>query len=252
MSGSDRQRNLSGAANHAEAIADFVVRRPANTAELGASSRERILDSAAKLFASRGYDGVSTRALAKTAQVNLSAIAYHFGGKDKLYREVLHRLIADSEPLIRPVISRLNSAPTLANDRFALAELSAWFVRHLLGTILSDGRAGQQMALLMREFHQPSPAFSIVLEGRVNPLHDAVAGLVGAATGRDAMDSQTLLLTHAVIGQCMSFGAVRTVVWARLEWDGYTPARVDTVIQTVTAAVLAMLGLPSEFPSADR
>lgn len=252
MSEPDQRRNLSEAANPANPIGGYPLRRSANGGEHGASSRERILDSAAKLFASCGFEGVSTRALAKTARVNLSAIAYHFGGKDKLYREVLHRLIADSEPLIRPVIDRLKKAPKLAGDHFALAELSAWFVRHLLGTILSDGRTGQQMALLMREFHQPSPAFSIVLEGRVKPLHDAVAGLVGAATRRSPKDPQTLLLTHAVIGQCMSFGAVRTVVWARLGWDGYTPARVDAVIHTVTGAVLAMLGLPTENSSVKR
>ncbi len=210
----------------------------------GGKSRDRIIRAAGRLFAARGYEGVSTRALATAASVNLSAIAYHFGGKDKLYREVLRRLVVDSDPLIRPVLERLRSAPALVGDRAALAELAAWFVHHLLGTILSDDRVGWQMALLMREFHQPSAGFPIVLEGRVNPLHDALAGLVSAATGRAVKAPETLLLTHAVIGQCMSFGAVRSVVWARLGWDRYTPDRVASVIATVVPAVLAMLGLP--------
>ena len=42
----------------------------------------------------------------------------------------------------------------------------------------------------------------------------------------------------------MMFGAARTVVWARLDWDGYTPARVERIIAPVTPAGPAILGLP--------
>ncbi|MCG8692946.1 MAG: TetR family transcriptional regulator, partial [Minwuiales bacterium] len=51
-------------------------------------ARERLLDAAVGLFAERGFDGVSTRELVSRAKVNLSAITYHFGGKEALYRAV--------------------------------------------------------------------------------------------------------------------------------------------------------------------
>lgn len=73
---------------------------------------------------------------------------------------------------------------------------------------------------------------------------NAVAGLVGAANGRPAEAPETRLLTAALIGQCMALGAARRVVWARLDWDDYTPERVDFVISTMVPAVLAMFGLP--------
>ena len=84
----------------------------------------------------------------------------------------------------------------------------------------------------------------MLLEERIHPLHNAVALLVGAATDQDAEAPETRLLTAAIIGQCMALGAARTVVCARLGWDGYTPERVDFIIRTLTPAVLAMLGLP--------
>ncbi len=218
----------------------------------GAASRARMLEAAGKLFASQGYTAVSTRALAKAAEVNLSAIGYHFGGKEGLYREVLRRLIADSDPIMQPAIARLDAGVAEAGgDRAGLARVAAAFVRHLLGSILADERMRWQMALMLREFQEPSAHFPMLLDERIHPLHDAVAGLVGAATERPPEAPETRLLTAAVIGQCMVFGVARTVVCARLGWDRYTPERVDRIIATVAPAVLAMLGLPTIGAAAD-
>ncbi len=52
-------------------------------------TRERIVKAAERLFAERGYDGTSIRAIVAKARVNQAAINYHFDGKDGLYREVL-------------------------------------------------------------------------------------------------------------------------------------------------------------------
>ena len=52
-------------------------------------TRERILKAAERLFADRGYDATSVRAIVAKARVNQAAINYHFAGKDGLYREVL-------------------------------------------------------------------------------------------------------------------------------------------------------------------
>ena len=52
-------------------------------------TRERITKAAERLFAERGYDGTSIRAIVAKARVNQAAINYHFDGKDGLYREVL-------------------------------------------------------------------------------------------------------------------------------------------------------------------
>ena len=85
----------------------------------------------------------------------------------------------------------------------------------------------------------------MLLEDRIHPLHNAVAGLVGAASGRPAEAPETRLLTAALIGQCMALGAARRVIWARLDWDEYTPERITFVIATIVPAVLAMFGLPA-------
>ena len=55
-------------------------------------SREALVDTAEGLFISSGYANVSTRQIADAAGVNLGLIQYHFGGKAKLFIEVLRRI----------------------------------------------------------------------------------------------------------------------------------------------------------------
>ncbi len=212
----------------------------------GEASRARILEAAGKLFAEHSFSSVSTRRIAKAAAVNLSAIGYHFGGKEELYGAVLRQLVADTEPMIGPAIAHLDAGVAAAKgDRQKLAAVMTGFLRGLLGSILGTERMRWQMALMLREFHHPSDWFPMLLEERIHPLHNAVAGLVGAARGQPAESAETRLLTAALIGQCMALGAARRVIWARLDWDDYTPERVNFVIATVTPAVLAMFGLPA-------
>ena len=52
-------------------------------------TRNSIMKAAVALFAERGYDGTSIRAIVSKARVNQAAINYHFKGKEGLYFEVL-------------------------------------------------------------------------------------------------------------------------------------------------------------------
>ena len=53
------------------------------------SPRGRILDAARKLFAERGFEASSIRAIAEAAAVNLAMVNYYYGSKDLLYRRVI-------------------------------------------------------------------------------------------------------------------------------------------------------------------
>jgi len=55
------------------------------------STKERILGAAETLFAQRGFDGASLRQLTSAAGVNLAAVNYHFGSKEKLVEQVFRR-----------------------------------------------------------------------------------------------------------------------------------------------------------------
>jgi AcrR family transcriptional regulator len=58
------------------------------------NTKERILDTAERLFAERGFDGASLRAITSGAGVNLAAVNYHFRSKNDLIHEVFARRLA--------------------------------------------------------------------------------------------------------------------------------------------------------------
>ena len=55
------------------------------------STKQRILGAAEDLFARRGFAGASLRQVTAAAKVNLAAVNYHFGSKDRLIEEVFRR-----------------------------------------------------------------------------------------------------------------------------------------------------------------
>jgi AcrR family transcriptional regulator len=57
-------------------------------------TKDKILDAAEGIFADHGYGGASLRAIITAAAVNLAAVHYHFGSKEKLLTEVIRRRAA--------------------------------------------------------------------------------------------------------------------------------------------------------------
>ncbi len=56
-------------------------------------SKQRILDSAAKLFAQKGYDGVGIREICRDADANICMVSYFWGGKKGLYKGIVDNLV---------------------------------------------------------------------------------------------------------------------------------------------------------------
>jgi AcrR family transcriptional regulator len=52
-------------------------------------TRDKILNSAWKLFAKNGFETVSIRDITQDANVNLASVNYHFGSKDGLIQEIV-------------------------------------------------------------------------------------------------------------------------------------------------------------------
>ncbi len=80
----------------------------------GAETRERLLDAAEQIFAERGFEGASIRAVTQAAGASVSAANYHFGSKEALLRETLLRRVG---PLNERRIARLDELEAEANGR---------------------------------------------------------------------------------------------------------------------------------------
>lgn len=99
-------------------------------------TKERILDAAEALFAAKGYDATSLRAVIQEAGVNLAAVHYHYGSKLLLFRAVVARRVdaINAERLAR--LDALASAPGAPGHVEALVE--AFFAPALLRAVDGD------------------------------------------------------------------------------------------------------------------
>jgi TetR/AcrR family transcriptional regulator len=91
-------------------------------------TRTRILRSAERLFARKGYRGVSLRDLARQCGVRMFTIQHHFGSKLALYREILRARDREVEALVRGVLAREASVPSAVET--IVDELFDFFLTH--------------------------------------------------------------------------------------------------------------------------
>jgi len=99
-------------------------------------TRDRILRTAERLFAERGFNGVSVRELAAAAQVNIASIGYHFKNKEGLLSEVYRR---HCEPMIEERLRGLAASSRLRGKARVAAIIEA-FIRPALQQVeVEDG-----------------------------------------------------------------------------------------------------------------
>jgi AcrR family transcriptional regulator len=85
------------------------------------ATRARILDVAEQMFAEHGVAETTIRMITDGAHVNVAAVNYHFGGKDKLVRAVIGRRMSSLEEArgarldaVEAVAEAEGRAPTVA------------------------------------------------------------------------------------------------------------------------------------------
>ena len=86
---------------------------------------ERIFLAAERLFAERGFDGVSVRDIVQEAGVNLAAVSYHFGSKSALLMELFRartkEMNRERHALLREAEAKFAGAPPIVGNSSRLA-----------------------------------------------------------------------------------------------------------------------------------
>lgn len=99
------RRPSAGDGRGVAALREFLQGIPADLRPPAPESpRGRILTAARSLFAQRGFDRTSIRAIGGQAQVNQAMVHYYFGSKERLYRWVISLEMLD---LFRGIVRRL-------------------------------------------------------------------------------------------------------------------------------------------------
>lgn len=137
---------------------------PAAAAKVpSAITRLTLLDTAERLFAERGIDGTSVRDITKAAAANVSAVNYHFGGKDGLVEAVFFRRLA---PLNDRRLTRLAAAVKQSGDApVPLESILDAFIRPSVDELRTGGYSNHFLRLMGRCLQEPNPKLETFLVG---------------------------------------------------------------------------------------
>ncbi|MFJ5382597.1 TetR family transcriptional regulator, partial [Cupriavidus sp. CER94] len=71
----------------------------------GEETRARIIEAAMRLFAAHGFDGASTRDIAREANVNAPALQYYFDNKEGVYLACIEYFVERAWAMLQDVVA---------------------------------------------------------------------------------------------------------------------------------------------------
>ena len=159
-------------------------------------TRERILKAAQRLFAERGYQDTTVRAVVVRARVNQAAINYHFGGKDGLYREVLRATI---RALTEHQLAHADEMKGMSREN-ALAE----FIKYQLRPLAARGELSRHFRIFDWEAVRPTAVYRKLVSEEATPFLSLAVDLMRRFMPK--ADQRTLTMAAIwLVGQCTVF-----------------------------------------------
>ena len=202
-----------------------------------ASTRSRILEAAGETFAECGFRSATVRKICERAGVNVSAIKYHFGGKEELYSEVLnywHEFAIQKYPPLLGVDE--NSSPE---------ERLGAFIRSLLFRLLDKGKPAWFGKLMAKEMGEPTRAFDNMVKEAMRPLNELLASIVKNMVGTTLSEERILLCCTSIIGQCVYYYNSRYITQL-FRQDMSSPEVIERIADHILRFSLKGLGHYSE------
>ena len=202
-------------------------------AEPSADTRSRILDAAEKLFAARGFDGVTIKEIGLEAQQNAALLYYYFDSKETLFREVLHRgvsqLIEDANRRIQASHNPDDIVRGVVAAQATMVARHASLPRLLMRTMLAT--------------HGPEliPSARQLSEQIFTRLRDAI--IAGQRSGQYRSDLDPTFSAISIISQIAYLvlaWPVATILLQR-ERDGISTADVESFAEHAALFALAAL-----------
>ncbi|MCU0254575.1 MAG: TetR/AcrR family transcriptional regulator [Acidobacteria bacterium] len=170
--------------------------------EAGASTEERLLAAAERLFAERGFAATSVRDITAEAGTSVAAVNYHFGGKDNLYRDLfLGRLRALREQRLA-AIGRVVAEAERAAAPIDPGVLLRAFADAFLEPVADPERGRNLVRLLTREFVDGNLPPAVFCEEMIRPVESAFAGALRQALPGIG-ERGSVLAVHFFVAQLM-------------------------------------------------
>jgi TetR/AcrR family transcriptional regulator len=93
-------------------------------------TRSRILEAAVKTFSDKGFEGASTRAIARAAGLEQGVLTYHFRTKDALWRAAAERVFRVLRTSVAERVASLEEGDTAERSREAIRQYVRTMAAH--------------------------------------------------------------------------------------------------------------------------
>jgi AcrR family transcriptional regulator len=148
--------------------------------------RDRLLDSAEELFCEHGFDGVSVRDIAASADCNIASVNYYFGSKKNLYIEMFRRYVSR---LIDEQV--MNIQQIMNSDNPTIEHLIRALVTLALKSLKNGGGKRPLLKMMVREMLHPHLKTEVVFDEVISKffieLHKAIIKLCPKLKPEDGM-----------------------------------------------------------------
>jgi AcrR family transcriptional regulator len=193
-------------------------------------ARRRLISSALRFFAEKGFEAATTREICEAAGTNLSSIRYYFSDKAGLYRAAFTEPKADAP---RPNIAAYADLP--------LPEALSRFFREFLEPLKKGEEFGLVVKLHFREMIEPTGAWQQEIDAEIKPQHEALVAVLKEHLGLQQIDADVQRLAFAIIGMAVYFYVGQEVVYAISPPVLNTPQAIDVLAERLAGYAVSMI-----------
>ncbi|EHN8921798.1 transcriptional regulator CecR [Enterobacter asburiae] len=213
------------------------------TTTKGEQAKNQLIAAALAQFGEYGLHA-TTRDIAALAGQNIAAITYYFGSKEDLYLACAE-WIADFigtqfHPYVEEATALLGQP---SPDRAAVRQLILNACHDMIRLLTHDDTLNLSK-FISREQLSPTVAYQRVHDRVIEPMHSHLTRLIAAYTGRDAGDTETVLHTHALLGEILAFRLGRETILLRTGWTQFDEDKAAQISKVIACHVdLILQGL---------
>lgn len=213
------------------------------TTSKGEQARSQLIAAALAQFGEYGLHA-TTRDIAAQAGQNIAAIPYYFGSKEDLYLACAQWIADFIHENFRPYAEAAEALLARREpDKTAIRALIHQACQNMI-MLLTHDETLNISKFISREQLSPTRAYQLVHDSVIAPLHHYFTALLAAYTGRDASDTQTIIHTHALIGEILAFRLGRETFLLRAGWTAFDEDKAAQIYQVITCHIdLILQGL---------
>jgi len=199
-----------------------------------------LIQAAGKLFAEKGFEGASVRAIADAAGANIAAVNYHFGSKENLLTEALRYVVSKHPDLggygIWGGEGRFDTPAAVADTIYGTvkARFSSYF---------SPARPRWHSQLLMRSLLKPSEALRAIVEQVFRPDHEELQQLFHKADPSLTAE-QAQLWAFSFEALMVFYVLAEAPILIFLGKEEYDEAFLEAAADHAARTIIAAMGLP--------